>query len=118
MIGARARSWCKNGMAQKCRKSNIFLERLFPTVFLYLSGPAGGRSLRARILVWQDVACGDDPVFAPRIVEAIFFVHRGVEGRFCVTRSNRVICFGSYVLFCPRGFAEVCHCMAKHVCVI
>ena len=33
----------------------------------------GGRSLRARVLLWQDVACGDDSFIVSRIVQALFF---------------------------------------------
>ena len=49
----------------------------FPSTFLYFSGPAGVRSLRARVLLWQDVVCGDDSFIVSRIVQAIFFLAGG-----------------------------------------
>ena len=35
-------------------------------------GPAGGCSLSARLLMADDMACGDDSFFVSRIVQAIF----------------------------------------------
>ena len=55
------------------KMQNFALGANFSSTFLYFSGPAGGRSLRARVLLWQDVACGDDSFIVSRIAQAILF---------------------------------------------